>query len=392
MSRANFVWRPSNITEGDVLAFAEEDGVIFVSIAAREKCRIYASTSAGITWAPVSAGLPDSCCVASLALLEKKLFAGTLSNGVWCLDADEWRSLSCGFPVHCEITSLATCGSVLYAASRRHGMFRLSGNGWSPWSEGLPFTSAEFIWVAPSTDELLVSDAINLYRRAPDDSSWMPLSPCLPYGRMPVGIQPNISAGLYAWGAEGVFRSHDGGRSWTSLGDVFWRSRFVRGVVATGGALFAGTIGDGSGGIYRSLDDGSTWEDYSQGLPQPLWSTNLALSGSVLLTGTGASGIWRRSIEELGSGCGTPLFYLHPSKPNPSFGQTHIGFTLNTRCSARLDLLDISHQYIRTLFDEIGGPGRREILLGSDDLAPGIYVYKLSVEGNSQSRHMVLLR
>jgi hypothetical protein len=96
-------------------------------------------------------------------------------------------------------------------------------------------------------------------------------------------------ATLLAGTGGGVFRSTDGGLTWsaattqpTNLG--------IYSLTASGTTLFAGTLGDG---VFRSTDGGLTWAALGDGPMTNAVVLELTTNGTTLLAGTDYSGIWQ---------------------------------------------------------------------------------------------------
>lgn len=84
-------------------------------------------------------------------------------------------------------------------------------------------------------------------------------------------VDPERSSTLYAGTASGVFKSIDGGRTWSSAGLA---KQEVTALAASGGparALYAATASDSvrSNGVFRSDDGGASWTPARAGLEEP---------------------------------------------------------------------------------------------------------------------------
>ena len=291
-----------------------------------------------------------------------------------------------------EVVALLVHGSSVLAGTRSEGVFRLEGNQWLPFSEGLPRRRC-VTSLAATGDSLLMSETFNVYRRDPNKGAWHGVNPCLPSGRIPHGLRSAIDPVVFGWAAHGVYRSGDRGISWASLADAFWERRFIRSLVVAGATLYACTQGEAASDIFRSTDGGATWKPFGEGLPSPVWTQALGILGNVLLAGAGNHGVWRREVPvEDHSGRQGPVFSLHQNEPNPFFDRTLIRFTLYEASKGSLDLLGLRGEVIRTLWKDAAEAGDYEILLADSMIGPGIYTYRFSARGISQSRRLVLLR
>ena len=87
-------------------------------------------------------------------------------------------------------------------------------------------------------------------------------------------------------------------------------------------------------------------------------------------------------------------FLLRQSRPNPFVSRTTIGFALDTRAHARLDVYDVVGRPVRTLLDEAKGPGDYSVEWdGRGDagnrVAHGMYYVRLQVDDMVQTQRAV---
>ena len=90
-------------------------------------------------------------------------------------------------------------------------------------------------------------------------------------------------------------------------------------------------------------------------------------------------------------------FFLDQNVPNPFNPSTVISFSLPIPTSVRLSIYDLLGQNIRTLLDGVQSEGGYSVLWdGKDslgqDVASGIYLYRLEASDFVQTRKMLLLR
>src|SRR5207249_3579303 len=75
---------------------------------------------------------------------------------------------------------------------------------------------------------------------------------------------------------------------------------------------------------------------------------------------------------------GTTLLTLAQNSPNPFRSSSVIPFTLPRAGAVRLSLIDPAGRQVRTLLDgEVLDRGPHEIRFKGEDLAPGLYWYRL---------------
>jgi len=91
----------------------------------------------------------------------------------------------------------------------------------------------------------------------------------------------------------------------------------------------------------------------------------------------------------------TPLpssIALHQNYPNPFNATTVIEFELPAQMEVALNLYNIRGQLVRTLFDGAVTAGHHRVMLNGEQLASGLYFYRLEAGGESQTRKLLLLK
>jgi hypothetical protein len=82
---------------------------------------------------------------------------------------------------------------------------------------------------------------------------------------------------------------------------------------------------------------------------------------------------------------------LRQNYPNPFNPETSIGFTLPRRSHVKLDIFDSLGRIVKNLVDEVMPPGKHEVKFTADGKSSGVYFYRLSVDGRTANRKMILL-
>ena len=90
-------------------------------------------------------------------------------------------------------------------------------------------------------------------------------------------------------------------------------------------------------------------------------------------------------------------FKLYQNRPNPYNPSTIISYDLPREGNVKLEIFNLLGQKVTTLVDEFQSAGHYEVEWNSTDavdraLAGGMYFYRLSMDGFSQSRKMLLLK
>jgi hypothetical protein len=204
----------------------------------------------------------------------------------------------------------------------------------------------------------------------------------------------------------GLYRSLDGGSSWTRvLADDYAREIHVdvHGALyfASSSATSTGGIGGaGSTGVKISEDGGTTWSSLTSGLPWPFaWpiATIAAADNSVtLVVGSPGTGFWSTSIpaptlsSDLHAGVGRLAAGF---RPNPALGRVAVAYSLPSPDPAVLEVFDVAGR--RLIRRELRGmgPGDHLLPLGPQFVPPpGIYVVRLVQGARSVSSTSVVVR
>lgn len=114
-----------------------------------------------------------------------------------------------------------------------------------------------------------------------------------------------------------VFRTHDGGRSWTEVTRGLPSSQVVSAVRADPvrrGLIYAGN----ETSVFVSFDDGDNWQPLRQNLPTA-WARDLLVHGDELIVATQGRAIWALGdlalLRQLGSDGGAPAARLFTPAP-----------------------------------------------------------------------------
>lgn len=94
-------------------------------------------------------------------------------------------------------------------------------------------------------------------------------------------------------------------------------------------------------------------------------------------------------IEE---GLGEGAFALEQNYPNPVRSETTVAFSLETAGDVRLEVYDALGRLVAVPAVGDYGPGRHTAYLDAANMAPGVYVCRLTVDGTAQQRAFTVAR
>ena len=78
--------------------------------------------------------------------------------------------------------------------------------------------------------------------------------------------------------------------------------------------------------------------------------------------------------------------------PNPFNPSTMIEYTLAKESFVRLKIYDVLGREIKTLVDEKESVGKHTVQFDASGLTSGIYFYRITAGGFSQSQKMILIK
>ena len=190
-----------------------------------------------------------------------------------------------------------------------------------------------------------------------------------------------------------MFRSTNAGAAWAAA-DSGLTVLNINALIAVGTNVFAGT----DNGVFRSTDIGKSWARVDSLLPAtPVYA--FAATGTNFFAGTNGYGIWRRPLSQVvitgvaAAPGGVPgAFRLDQNYPNPFNPATTIRYSIPRRSHVTLALFNILGQQVAELVGAQQDPGPHEIRFDASGLASGVYFYRLTAEGYTDTRKLILLR
>ncbi len=206
---------------------------------------------------------------------------------------------------HVRMYATGTPPTTLYAATEGDGVFRSLTDGltWEPFSSGLDAPAARDVRVVYSGGGAIwAGTGAGLYK-AVGGGSWTPVAQGAEDDpRQPRKLNASVQAVLDTLGGPllagtafgGVYRSGDGGATWTPpapsngmpAGETVWS------LTGIGPLVFAAT----SSGVYRSADWGASWTLASDGIPGIATVLRVIGDGTnpnIVYATTGSDGIYR---------------------------------------------------------------------------------------------------
>lgn len=85
-------------------------------------------------------------------------------------------------------------------------------------------------------------------------------------------------------------------------------------------------------------------------------------------------------------------FKLSQNYPNPFNPSTTINFTLTKAGDVRLEVFDVNGKFVKNLVNGYMNAGERELTFDASDLSSGTYFYKITANGYSETKKMLLVK
>jgi photosystem II stability/assembly factor-like uncharacterized protein len=277
-------------------SFSSNGSVIYLG----SNSKVFKSTDIGATWIDVSTGLGKGV-IQALLFDGSDLFAGTPADsaGVYrsTNGGTSWDPAAAGMPIGKIIRSLISVGAYIFAGTEGDGIYRSSDHGdtWVKTDVDNTLLAQELVLTFCTTDKALFAGGANGIYKSTDGGAT--------FQRTLNGFPPNI--GVFAWSLtvsggnvvaavtvlfspsealDGIFYSSDNGSTWHQA-TLPIEPTAVTAVASDGSSLaYAGVFGQSSSvkGLYKSTDAGVTW---SQRPSLNVDIERLAAKGSNVLAG-----------------------------------------------------------------------------------------------------------
>lgn len=121
--------------------------------------------------------------------------------------------------------------------------------------------------------------------------------------------------------------------------------------------------------------------DYNFGVAD---ETDMSLGNTITV---GAVGIEENPLPGIAE-----RFALEQNFPNPFNPETKIRYSITQRSDVQLAVYNMAGQLVATLSNGIKAPGKYEVTFEAEDLASGVYLYRLSAGSFVETRKMMLVR
>jgi photosystem II stability/assembly factor-like uncharacterized protein len=347
------------------------------------------SSDFGQTFSPANGNM-GNIAITSITSNGNYIFSGSPYEGIFVSSNNgmNWILSNNGL-TDINISSLTTFNGKVYAgAPYPSGIFRTTNNGssWQKVTNGLPssFNGSE---LAHSSTKIYAGGSIELYA-SNDGDVWYSI-----LGNLPQFPQINSIATVNdvvfvgTWG-NGVYRSLNNGLNWSLINSA----PYVWDMCSTGNYLFLAS----ESGVYLSSNLGSSWRMINYNLPQTE-ITSISTDGTYLYVSSYCSGSFRNSISSIISinqiGSTVPSKYsLSQNYPNPFNPMCNVQFSMYKAGQVKLVVYDVQGREVQTLVNEKLSAGTYEVKFDGSMLNSGVYFYKLSTDGFTETKKMLMIK
>jgi len=371
---------------------------------------LYISRDRGLTWQ--SATLNGQAIeITELFKYDNKIFAGTYGSGVF-ISTDNglsWQSYNSGlgaFALYAEKFVLS--GDTIFYATDGGGIYYLLSNSdvWQSYNQNLPSNIAWTINDLVATNNNLIASAGSsgfYYLRPKGSPEWIEKRMQTPQG---IFMTPNA---LFATGdivfsghRFGIYKSTDEGNTFDSVG-ISAMDMAVVSFVIDENRIYAGYTRSAGNDffVWYSDDLGQSWNIFAHEFQ---FLHHLYIYDNKIWAATN-NGLWYTNLQP---GSVDPInsiksFELYQNFPNPFNPSTTISYEIpdvGTGLSASgglsnvtLKVYDILGSEISTLVNEEKGPGKYAVeFSASNEIASGLFFYRLQVGDLIQTKKMILLK
>jgi len=237
---------------------------------------LYKTTDNGKTWTDLSDGLHITQVyrIGNSFTNPGLCIAGTQDNGTIMRTSSGWREVLGGDGMECIIDY--TDDDIMYATIYYGDLYKITNGGASSTSI-LPEEDLEGAWVTPvimhsRIPYILYAGYQDVYRSVNRGYSWTKLSDNLTGGinLRSLAISPVNDNTIYAATYHNIWRTTDGGKSWSSIktGLPDLAISYITVSPTNPGEIWISLSGYSPGNkVYYSETGGDDWENYSTGLP-----------------------------------------------------------------------------------------------------------------------------
>jgi hypothetical protein len=330
----------------------------------------------------------------SLTGNNQNLYAGTCGDGVFTSsnEGHSWVDPFYGlwYPTSLTIRSLYIKDTYLFAGTA-FGLFRLFENSyqWINADTGIYHTDIKCIISKGSN--LFAGTDVGVFLTTNDGHRWIEVDSGINNLSI-TSLASNDEIVVAGTNGGGLYISTNDGTSWDSINNEL-SGKTVLSFAIKERNIFVSTL---ERGVLLSTNDGQSWNTVNDGLTDNV--KYLAIYGTDLYAGTNCKGVWRRPLTEMITKVedSKPVlpgnFVLDQNYPNPFNSMTIISYQLPFHSKVTLKVFDLLGREVFVLVNSIEEPGYKSVSLNGNDLASGLYYYRLQVDNYVATKKLLLIK
>jgi photosystem II stability/assembly factor-like uncharacterized protein len=239
---------------------------------------LFVTHDKGNTWTDLSAGLPKSFELFTLAIKGDTIFAGFDDDPIYYSTDDgvTWKNTNQLMTTF----HLWVYEDILFAGSGIKGLSRSIDNG-KTWAVVDSDNSANSFTLVDST--LLIGTDCGIIRSVDRGVTWEKYGEGISEFPISTALITDFAVAhgvIFAASPRGVYTSTDTGAHWT-LSTTGLSNQRINAMAVNGSTIFAGSS---PRGVFRSLDNGASWENTVKGMSN-LNITDIVTSGDLIAAG-----------------------------------------------------------------------------------------------------------
>lgn len=350
--------------------------------------KIFRSVDGGMTWTRINtymyAGFIWSLKVSSTGTIfagtEQGLYKSTDNGTTWILTSLVGKDVR-------SITIDAT--GKLYAATWGFGIYKSIDNGltWTQINNGLNSFAINSIVINPSQHLFIGGIGSGVSKSTDYGMTWN----CTNIGynyvwSLAVTTNGVLYAGTYG---SGVYRSIDNGASWSQVNNGLLGQFIYSIIVDAGNNVY---VSSWENGVFVSSNGGDSWMNSGMS-GRGVSSLLLNPASNVLFAGTSDGKIYSNNnpFTDVKMTKEIPAtFKLEQNYPNPFNPSTKIEFSVAKREMVSVKIYNIIGQVVKTLINQELEAGKYSVTFDANELASGIYIYRLTSNSANITRKMIL--
>ena len=354
---------------------------------------MYKSTNEGSNWFKINTGLPPTKNFNSIVRSGSNLIAGGDSPGIWLSSNNgaSWFRTTSGVDSNEYVYSFFVDGNNVYAGIGNPSAVGIStdnGGTWTKSTNGI--ASSQYITGVTKLGLTLYAthSALGLYVSTDNGVSWT--LPIAGIGAQDKNAIVTSGSNLCVAATNGVWTSSDNGASWVHT--------LTTGILSGFGSDGVNLYVVGTLPPYKSVDNGISWQAVDENGLVSFIQNTMQFTSQYALVNTFGIGVYRRlrseitSVEENHLENVPESFRLQQNFPNPFNPSTRIQYQVSSNSHVSLKVYDVLGNEVATLVNEYQPSGSYEMDFAAENLASGMYLYKIQAGSFVETKKMVLLR